>query len=159
VAGASHPHNATVPPGTIIPMSESPSTVARLAPVAAGCGLAGAAVTVALVDPSAPGSPFPPCLFHVTTGLWCPGCGLTRGTHHLLTGDLAASLGSNVFTPLVLVGIGLAWLAWLCNAFGRPVRPLGQRLPPRTTAVALATVIAFGVLRNLPVGPFDALAP
>jgi hypothetical protein len=140
-------------------MSTSTTTVARLAPVAVGCALVGAAVTVALVDPSSPDSLYPPCLFHAATGLWCPGCGLTRGTHHLLNGDLVASLGSNVFTPLVVVGIALAWFAWLSNSFGRPVRSVGQWLPPRVSAMLMVTLVVFGVLRNLPVEPLDVLAP
>lgn len=132
---------------------------ARVAPIATGCALAAAAVTVALVDPSSPDSVYPPCLFHATTGLWCPGCGLTRATHHLLNGDVAASLSTNVFTPLVLLGLAGAWFTWLLRAWGRPVRPLGQRMSRPAGAVLLAAVVVFGVLRNIPLAPLDALAP
>lgn len=140
-------------------MSTSTTTGARLAPVAVGCALAGAAITVAVVDPSAPDSVYPPCLFHASTGLWCPGCGLTRGTHHLLNGNVVDSLGSNLFTPLVLAGIALAWLTWLASTFGRSARPVGQWLPARASTVLLIVVVAYGVLRNLPFAPLDALAP
>ena len=39
-----------------------------------------------------------PCLFHLLTGLYCPGCGGTRALRALLAGDLALSLR---YHPLV----------------------------------------------------------
>lgn len=133
----------------------------RIAAVACGCTLAAGAVLVASFDPSAPGSRFPACAFHATTGLWCPGCGLTRATHHLLTGDPAAALATNVFTPFVLVAIAASWLVWTLRSFGRTVPAVAA--PPRVRRWAgpltIVVVVLFGVLRNLPVAPFDALAP
>ncbi len=32
------------------------------------------------------------CLFYNTTGHPCPGCGMTRALHHLLTGDVLAAV-------------------------------------------------------------------
>ena len=40
-----------------------------------------------------------PCLFHLMTGLYCPGCGGTRAVRALLRGDLAMSFQ---YHPLVL---------------------------------------------------------
>ncbi len=127
--------------------------------MACGCALAGAAALVALADPSAPGSRFPACGFHAATGLWCPGCGLTRATHHLLTGDLPAALSSNVFTPLVLFAVVVTWATWLLGAFGRDVRNPLMRFPAWAGPALLALVVAYGVVRNLPGGPWRALAP
>ena len=39
-----------------------------------------------------------PCLFHLLTGLYCPGCGGTRAFLALLRGDLSLSLS---YHPLV----------------------------------------------------------
>ncbi len=128
-------------------------------PAVAGVALAATGSYVALNDPSAAGSRFPACAFHSTTGLWCPGCGLTRGTHHLLNGDLPAALSYNVFTPLVVVAIAFAWLAWASTAGGRPMRSLNDVLP-QWWGGALATVlVVYGVARNLPISPLRALAP
>ncbi len=131
----------------------------RLASLATGAALAGAAFLVATNDPSAPGSRFPGCAFHAATGWWCPGCGLTRGTHHLLTGDPLAALSSNVFTPFVVAGVALAWLTWALRSFGRAVRLPRPALGGTAGAAAIAVIVLFGVVRNLPIGPFDALAP
>lgn len=143
--------------------SEMPQRATRRAglikPALAGVALAAVGGYVALNDPSAAGSRFPPCAFRVATGLWCPGCGLTRGTHHLLNGDLPAALSYNVFTPLVVLAIGFAWLAWASTASGRPMRSVADVLP-RWWGGALATVlVVYGVARNVPISPLRALAP
>ena len=47
---------------------------------------------------------FPPCLFHLATGYYCPGCGGTRAVSALLHGQL---LRSFVFHPVVPYGAAL----------------------------------------------------
>jgi len=131
----------------------------QVASLATGAALAGAAAVVALNDPSAPGSRFPACGFHATTGLWCPGCGLTRATHHLLTGDVAAALSSNLFTPFVLAAIVASWVTWTLATFGREVRNPILRLPAWSGPALVVLLVAFGVARNLPGDPWQALAP
>lgn len=129
-----------------------------LAPAVAGAaGLAGLAY-VGLRNP-AEGRAFVPCPLHAATGLWCPGCGTTRGLHKLVNGDVLGALGSNLFLPLTIGLAAYLWLAWLLPALGsRPVPSL-RRLPPATWVVLIVALVAFGVVRNLPVAPLDALAP
>ena len=117
------------------------------APIATGCCLALGAAYVAAVDP-AQGGAFVPCPFHAITGLWCPGCGLTRATHQLLHGHLEQGLHDNLLAPFVLMLIVASWLAWLLDSTG--ARPRRRRLPGWATAVAIVIALAFGVVRNLP---------
>jgi uncharacterized membrane protein HdeD (DUF308 family) len=93
------------------------------------------------------------------TGLWCPGCGLTRGTYQLLHGHVGAALGYNVFTPLALAAILVAWLAWLRVSWGAsPIRL--PRAAQRWATLALPVLlVVYGIVRNLPVAPLRALAP
>ena len=131
----------------------------RAAPVACGSALVGAATLVARLDPAAPGSRFPACQFRLATGLWCPGCGLTRGFHQLFNGHLVSALHSNLFIPLVLVAVTAWWWSWLLTSWGRP----GLRMPrwavrPMAFGLPIA-VVAYGVLRNIPATPFRSLAP
>ena len=142
-----------------VPLVAPTSWPMRTAAVACGCALAAAAVTVAVVDPSSPTSRFPACPFHTLTGLWCPGCGLTRATHALLRGDVAGAISRNVFTPFVLVAIVLAWASWTLTAFGRPTRNPVERLPRWFGPVLLSAFVVYGVLRNLPVPALRTLAP
>jgi Protein of unknown function (DUF2752) len=132
----------------------------RVAPIVCGCALAGAAAVVALNDPAAAGSRFPACLFHSTTGLWCPGCGLTRGFHQLFNGNLGSALSYNLFVPFVLVAVVVSWLGWTLGAFGRPVPWRHRVVGGRWLTVGVpAVLLLYGVVRNIPAAPFRALAP
>ncbi len=127
------------------------------APIACGCSLVAAVVYVATHDPAAPGTHLPACPFYAMTGLWCPGCGLTRATHALLHGNIATALGFNLFLPVFLAGIVVGWFAWMRMAVGlKPIAWLVQ-LPTWLLVTACTALIVFGVLRNLP--GFEALAP
>jgi hypothetical protein len=110
-----------------------------------------------LVAPVA-GGPYPPCPFHALTGLHCPGCGTLRCLHALFHGDLAQALAYNALTVLVLPFL-LIWAGrWgLAAARNRP--PRGRRVPGRWIRLLLMVVIAYWVLRNLPLPPFELLAP
>lgn len=95
--------------------------------------------------------PLLPCPFHAMTGLYCPLCGGQRLVLALAHGDLAGAWAQN---PLLLLGLGLG--AGLL-AF-RWISPLGitVRMPRAPAArhtlswVAVAVVVAFTVLRNIP---------
>jgi hypothetical protein len=122
-------------------------------PIALGCGAIGAAAYVAAADPSSTGT-YPACIVRSATGWWCPGCGLTRATHHLLRGDVAQALGANALVVPVLVMLMLTWGGWLLWSLGRRPSWLDRAAVPAW--VGLATVAAaFTILRNLE--PFDGL--
>ena len=93
------------------------------------------------------------------TGLWCPGCGLTRGTYQLLHGHVGAAVSYNVFTPLALAAIVVAWFGWLRVSWGGPALQMPPRLGRWLALIALVLVIVYGVARNIPVAPLRALAP
>jgi hypothetical protein len=160
VAGTGTSHNAE---GTyhddMALRADSPA-----APLSVGVALAAGALYVAANDPMTEGTLYLPCVVHRTTGLWCPGCGLTRGTHALLTGHPLEALSTNLFTPVVVLMVAGGWLAWTARSFGRPVPLWWDRLravssQPRWFAALLVVLVTYGVLRNIPTAPFDALAP
>jgi Protein of unknown function (DUF2752) len=99
---------------------------------------------------------YPVCLFHRLTGLNCPGCGSLRALHELLHGHFAAALHFNplLILSLPFLGWGLARLAWL--------KSKGETASFSVSSfwawIFLASVIVFGVLRNLPVAPFNSFA-
>jgi hypothetical protein len=111
-------------------------------------GLGALTAYLAAVDPS-DGGVWPPCPSRVLLGLDCPGCGGLRGTHDLLRGDVVAAVDHNLLVPAILAVAGVALALWLLPLVGRPARRLA---PPRWLATAaVAVVVAFTVLRNLPV--------
>jgi hypothetical protein len=129
-----------------------------VAPVAAGVAAISATLYLRAVDPARDGV-LPPCPFHRLTGWWCPGCGMTRGFHHLFTGDVVGALGSNLFLPVVVLLGGWLWLSWLWpTVTGHRLDGL-RRVPEWTWIAVAALAVIYGVLRNVPLAPFDALAP
>lgn len=107
-------------------------------------------------DPNVAGNPFLPCLFRKMTGLYCPGCGLTRALHALVHFDLLRAIRMNAFFILSAPIISL--LIWRIN------RPLPAMLEACIKPFAnpwpwVFAVPLFAVLRNLPLYPFTLLAP
>lgn len=116
-------------------------------------GLAAATFAVAAVDPA--GAVIAPCPSRLI-GLDCPACGGLRGTHDLLRGHVVDALDHNLLLPAFLVVLASALVLWLGPLVGRPARAL---TPSRSVkVVAVAVVVTFTALRNLPVGPLQFLA-
>jgi hypothetical protein len=120
---------------------------ALAAPIACGCCLLAGAAYVTMADPGE-GGLFLPCPFRTLTGWWCPGCGLTRATHHLFRGDLVQALRFNIFVVLVLGGLAGAWLAWTLRLAGKPLRQV--RVPGFVYAACATVLVGFAIVRNLP---------
>ncbi len=118
----------------------------------AGTAIAGCAY-VAVADPNRPSSWYPVCPFKALTGLDCPGCGITRALHALLTGHPLRAFDHNALVMLVVV-VGLVWFAVnrLRARRGRP--PLELSHPAWWGAAFGALVAVFWVVRNLPWEPF-----
>lgn len=113
---------------------------------------AGAALLY-LFDPSSPGTYFPPCLFRLTTGLECAGCGVTRALHQLAHGNVRHALQLN---PLLVLYLPFGAHAAASSAHalvrGRWLRPLDIR--PRLIGVLIIAMLSFMVMRNLPWYPY-----
>jgi hypothetical protein len=110
-----------------------------------------------LFDPATSGI-FPPCPVHYLTGWYCPGCGSLRAIHQLLHGNLRAAWALNPLTVVLLpfLSYGLVSSA----VFEWRGRELPQPFLRAAWIRALcAVIVLFGILRNLPIHPFDWLAP
>jgi hypothetical protein len=94
----------------------------------------------------------PPCLFHQSTGLHCPGCGGTRAARALLAGDLSAAIGWN---PLLVIGLPLILLAIVTERLYL-ARKAGWA---RISLITMWLVLLFFLLRNLPTPSTGWLAP
>lgn len=108
--------------------------------------------------PSA-GALLPGCPIHQLTGLSCPGCGMTRAAHAVLHGRFADAFSLNplgaLAMPVFLGMIAFCLPGWLCGGRAHPF----PRLGPRFWWGALGVVVAYGILRNIPLWPFTWLAP
>jgi hypothetical protein len=116
---------------------------------AAGC------VYVAVVDPNQ-SSIYPQCPFRALTGYDCPGCGITRALHSTLHGNIVGAANHNLLAVLIAV-VAIVWFV-----FARVQRRRGRDVPrfslsPGATIALGVVVVAFWLLRNLPMQPFHWL--
>jgi hypothetical protein len=127
--------------------------------VIASIGIASAAaVTLLRVFDPATSTLFPPCPFRYVTRLYCPGCGSLRAVHQLLHGDFRAAWAMNPLTVLLLPFLAYA-LAWEAAFYFRGLRLPQFTLPGTWIRALCAAIVLFGIARNIPVHPFDLLAP
>lgn len=108
--------------------------------------LAGLLVVLYFFDP-AKAAAFPPCPFNLLTGYHCPGCGSLRGLHSLLHGRLVDALSLN---PLMVVSIPILGFMSLNPTW------IYKRWVPW---LAFSILVGYGVIRNIPIGLFECLAP
>ncbi|QMV42022.1 DUF2752 domain-containing protein [Cohnella cholangitidis] len=89
-----------------------------------------------------------PCVFHELTGLYCPGCGITRAALSLLRLDFTQAYRYNA----LVFGLAPIYLMYVMTR---------KKRMPRTSNVLMAAMlvltVGFGLARNLPM--FDWLAP
>ncbi len=101
---------------------------------------------------------FPVCPLYATTGIYCPGCGLTRGYHALFHGDILSALHFNALLPFYTLIFGYVLVsAVFIVARGRGLSYKIFR--PWMMYGFLAIALVFAVLRNIPAYPFNLLAP
>jgi Protein of unknown function (DUF2752) len=101
---------------------------------------------------------YPVCWLHKLTGLYCPGCGVLRASHHLLHGQVIAAFGCN---PLFVVSLPV-FAAWFVHRLSRVRRGGEQQVESGGHFLFWAlvlVVLVFGVLRNLPYAAFAWMRP
>lgn len=91
---------------------------------------------------------FPKCLFHLATGLHCPGCGAARCFHSLANGEVRQAAAYNV---LVLSAVPFLVYAGLQALHARLQNRSHRdwKMPTWLTWSLVVVVVAFGIVRNL----------
>lgn len=105
--------------------------------------VAAAGVWVLYAYPPADSAFYPRCAFKMLTGLDCPGCGLTRASHHVLHGEFAEAFRLN---PLLFAMAGVVLFALPSAARGRHPAFLTSRW---FGWGAVLVVIGWWIVRNL----------
>jgi hypothetical protein len=135
----------------------SPSRVRRVAPplLLAG-GLLAASIALHVRDPHQSGS-WGYCPWLVLTGTACPGCGGLRAVNDLTRGDVAAAFSSNALFVASLPLFAGMWTTSVVHRWRDERRPLPPAVIAWAGGTALALVLVFWVVRNLPFASY--LAP
>ena len=121
-----------------------------LPPMAALAGTVAGLGYLAAVDPNQPGH-YPLCPTRALFGVDCPGCGLMRGTHDLVTGNLAGALDHNVLIVGIVPLAVVLWLRWFGRSWRGETPNVTYAQFRRRNAVmivGLVLVLIFGVVRN-----------
>lgn len=97
-----------------------------------------------------------PCIFFEITGLYCPGCGITRAIISLIKLDFIQAFRYNpliiVVFPFLLIYIIYSTHCWLFDK-----KNSLHKIPNSILYIILIIIILFGILRNIP--HFSYLAP
>lgn len=94
-----------------------------------------------------------PCIFNKITGLYCPGCGITRMILSILKGDIYQAFRYNpiIFIDVPIICISLVFERCFKN------NVIVKKIVNFIFIILLIITIIFGVLRNIP--QFSFLAP
>jgi len=97
---------------------------------------------------------YPNCLFKVTTGFYCPGCGMTRAIYYLIHGHVLKAIRENILIVFLFFLI-------LDKVYSFFTKKCKKRFYERKhmVMVLVLIVIVFWILRNVPIYPFTLLAP
>ena len=102
----------------------------------------------------------PPCIFYELTGLYCVGCGSGRALLALLHGRLYAAFR---YQPLLMISLPFVsyYVAkvYISFVFGRDLLPFPKIRSSAFGISLLVIILAYWILRNIPVFPFTLLAP
>ena len=135
----------------------SSSTIERLLAAAGVAAISAGALIVGWFEPTTAGF-FPACPLHTMTGLNCPGCGLTRGFHALVHGEVLSALHFNALLPFfAFVFFYLSVSMFLTAVRGRGLSWKVFSAPSLMYGFLIVGAVFF-VLRNLPFYPFNYLA-
>ena len=96
-----------------------------------------------------------PCIFYKLTGLYCPGCGITRAFFSLMQLDFKRAIHNNlliiIVVPFLLYYLIIKLKNWIT------FKKIDNIYPNFLWYILVAITIIFGILRNFSI--FSIIAP
>lgn len=97
-----------------------------------------------------------PCFLNYVTGLYCPGCGLTRMLYSMLEGNFYQAFRLNPLMFIATPFIFLLIVDYLVSGFFKR-KPIITKIPNVIWYLLIVVFIIYGIMRNMPW--FDYLKP
>lgn len=97
------------------------------------------------------------CLIYEVTGLYCPGCGMTRAVISLLNLDFYQAFRYNIFAIFLLPLLTVYFFSEVYCWIFEKENILFSKIPEWFWVFIFISMIIFGILRNFPI--FSFLAP
>ncbi|MEK6154886.1 DUF2752 domain-containing protein [Flavobacteriaceae bacterium 3-367] len=101
---------------------------------------------------------FPKCPLFAATGLYCMGCGSQRAIHDLLHLDVLGAIKHNVLFVLMLCLLSYHGIIRFMEFKNKKNYP-NLLYHPKTPMVVFLVLVLFMIARNIPIHPFNQLAP
>lgn len=98
-----------------------------------------------------------PCIFYELSGLYCPGCGMTRATLSLLQLDFYQAIRFNIFSIIVIPFIAFYTIVEIYSYIANKSNFIDKKIPAIIWVIFIGLLLLYGVLRNIP--QFSYLAP
>ena len=89
-----------------------------------------------------------PCLFHLITGLYCPGCGVTRMIYALASFDFYQAFRYNMLL-FILFPFFIFFVLNYFYATYKNKEPLFKKVPQFIWYILIVILILWGILRNI----------
>ena len=96
-----------------------------------------------------------PCVFRLVTHLDCPGCGMTRSLYSLLHLDFWQAFRYNPMIYLVVPALAYFGVVGYIYLITGNLFKLKLKIPKPVIFSIVAVIVAFVILRNIPVEPFS----
>lgn len=117
-------------------------------PLLVGAAVASGCLYVGLNDPESK-QIFPTCGFYAMTGMYCPGCGMTRALHNLLGGNVLRAIRYNLLLVAAIPLLMYAYIWWTTWAFTKRELPK-LKFSHKTVWLLCGLGLVFIVGRNFP---------
>jgi Protein of unknown function (DUF2752) len=91
----------------------------------------------------------PLCPLQAFTGIWCPFCGGLRSAYELTRLHIGPAIHDNLFV-VAAAPVLAAW--WIDGILRSRAGKQQRRIPRGATAIVVAALVLFTVVRNLPFG-------
>ena len=98
-----------------------------------------------------------PCIIYTLTGIYCPGCGITRMFTSLLSGNFGEAFRYNLLVMLLLPFFAFFGARWAIGYVKEGFGYRGRRSDTVFLVAALILLVLFAILRNTE--EFAFLAP